>query len=57
MSDPQAADAMNAVAAATKGPDTPEAATVVARPAPWAVSRNRLTCSSVTWWPSGTVMA
>ena len=37
MSDPQAAEAMKAVAAATTGPDTPEAATVVAKPAPWAV--------------------
>ncbi len=37
MTDPAATEAMNAVAAATKGADTPETATVVARPAPWAV--------------------
>lgn len=37
MNDPAAAEVMKAVADATKGADTPEAATVVAKPAPWAV--------------------
>lgn len=37
MTDPAAAEAMKAVAEATKGADTPEAATVVARPSDWAV--------------------
>lgn len=37
MTDPAAAEAMKAVAAATKGPDTPEAATVVAKPSEWVV--------------------
>ncbi|MFN7110334.1 MAG: hypothetical protein ACK4M2_01760 [Brevundimonas sp.] len=37
MTDPAATEAMNAVAAATKGPDTPEAATVVAKPSEWVV--------------------
>lgn len=37
MTDPQAADAMKAVAEATKGVDTPESATVVAKPPESAV--------------------
>jgi disulfide bond formation protein DsbB len=37
MTDPEAAKAMEAVAAATKGADTPEAASVVARPPEAAV--------------------
>jgi hypothetical protein len=37
MTDPAATEAMNAVAAATKGADTPEAATVVAKPSEWVV--------------------
>lgn len=37
MTDPQAAEAMKAVADATKGPDTPEAATVVAKPSDTAI--------------------
>jgi hypothetical protein len=37
MTDPEAAKAMEAVAAATKGADTPEAASVVARPLEAAV--------------------
>ena len=37
MTDPQAAEAMKAVAEATRGSDTPEAAAVVARPTEWAV--------------------
>lgn len=37
MSDPAATEAMSAVAAAVTGPGTPDAATVVAKPAPWAV--------------------
>ena len=53
MSDPQAAEAMKAVAAATTGPDTPEAATVVAKPAPWAVWALALAgpalCAMVAW--------
>ena len=37
MNDPAAVDAMASVAAATKGPDTPESASVVAKPTEWAV--------------------
>ena len=37
MTDPAATDAISAVAAAVTGPGTPDAATVVAKPAPWAV--------------------
>lgn len=37
MNDPAAAETMSAVAAAVTGPGSPDAATVVAKPAPWAV--------------------
>lgn len=37
MTDPAASEVMSAVAAAVTGPGTPDAATVVAKPAPWAV--------------------
>ncbi|RZJ40937.1 MAG: hypothetical protein EON87_17130 [Brevundimonas sp.] len=37
MSDPAAAEAMKAVTAAVTGPDTPESATVTAKPSDWAV--------------------
>jgi len=37
MTDPGAAETMSAIAAAVTGPGTPDAATVVAKPAPWAV--------------------
>lgn len=37
MTDPGAAETVSAVAAAVTGPGTPDAATVVAKPAPWAV--------------------
>lgn len=37
MTDPAAAEAMKAVAEATRGADTPEAAAVVASPTEWAV--------------------
>jgi hypothetical protein len=37
MKDPAASEAMASVAAATKGPDTPETASVVAKPNDWAV--------------------
>lgn len=37
MTDPVASEVMSAVAAAVTGPGTPDAATVVAKPAPWAV--------------------